>query len=432
VIRTEGTPLDSTAVEGPRVAIDVRALQRGFKSHQGRGIGRYVRSLVEALLALDSERRLGFLADASAELGRLADGSAGRLHRIASPAWMDRLGKPSVHLRQHLAWPRRLRSLPFDLFHFCSQTDAPLRPGVPYVVTVLDLVPHRMAKEYARGKSRLRFALGRWLERQALRGARGLLAISEFTRKDLVDLLGIPPERIAVTPLGVAPGLAPASKADVEGFCRRHQLAAGYVLYVGGIDRRKNLPFLLEVMRAIGVRRPETVLVLAGRYRDDPDFPELVAEIGRLGLERMVRLLGYVPEEEIASLYSGAAVFAYPSLYEGFGLPPLEAMACGTPVVAADRTALPEVLGHAAVLADPEDVAEFAEALLAVLDRPDRARELAAEGRRWAARFTWEETARRTLEAYRRFAPPLDPTAGVRGDSAGGRDSRGSSRVAPR
>lgn len=388
----------------PRVAIDVRGLQTDFKSHQGRGIGRYVRSLLDALLPLDPDRCLGLLADADAEIVEFGRCETGRLHGVKSPRWAQRFGSESVHVRQHLVWPRALRSLPFDLFHFCSQTDAPARLAVPYVVTVLDLIPHRMAEMYGRGKSRARFLVGRWLERRALQRARGLIAISEATRRDLVSFLGIPAERVAVTPLGVDRHLRPARETEVDGLCRRLQLGKGYLLYVGGIDRRKNIPFLLEVTGALAALRPETQLVLAGRYRDDPDFPELVAQIQRLGLERAVRLVGFVPEEELRALYSGAAAFLYPSLYEGFGLPPLEAMACGTPVVAADRTALPEVLAPAAVLADPEDVGEFTEAVLALLDHPERRRELRIEGLRHAQRFTWEATARATLDAYRQFA----------------------------
>lgn len=388
----------------PRVAIDVRGLQKGFKSHQGRGIGRYVCSLLEAMLPLDPDQCLGLLADADAEIAGLAPRSNGRVYRVESPRWAQRFGAEAVHVRQHLVWPRAIRQLPFDLFHFCSQTDAPATLASPYLVTVLDLIPHRMAELYSRGKNRARFLLGRWIERRALKRACGLIAISEATRRDLVSLLGIPAERIAVTPLGVDRHLHPANETEVAGLCRRLQLAEGYLLYVGGIDRRKNIPFLLEVTRALAAQRPETELVLAGGYRDDPDFPDLVAHIQRLGLERAVRLVGYVPEEELAALYSGATAFLYPSLYEGFGLPPLEAMACGTPVVAADRTALPEVLGHAAVLADPEDVSEFTEAVLGILNHPERRRELRAEGIRHARRFTWEATARATLDAYRRFA----------------------------
>jgi glycosyltransferase involved in cell wall biosynthesis len=388
----------------PRVGIDGRGLQRGFKSHQGRGIGRYVRSLLGAMLPLDPEQCLGVLVDADAESAAPVSRNDGRVYPVESPAWTARFGAESVHLRQHFVWPRALRSLPFDLYHFCSQTDAPATLDLPYVVTVLDLIPHRMAEIYGRGKSRARFLLGRWLERRALRRARGLLAISDYTRRDLVHLLEIPAERIVVTPLGVDRGLRPANPTEVAGLCRRYQLTAGYLLYVGGIDPRKNIPFLFEVMRALVAARPETELVLAGRYRDDPNFPEIVSEVQNLGLERVVRLVGHIPEEELSALYSGAALFVYPSLYEGFGLPPLEAMACGTPVVAADRTALPEVLGHAAVLADPEDVGEFSEALLALLDHPERRRELREEGIRRAERFTWEATARATLEAYKRFA----------------------------
>jgi glycosyltransferase involved in cell wall biosynthesis len=388
----------------PRVGIDIRGLQRGFKSHQGRGIGRYVRSLLEAMLPLDVERRIGFLADTDGELDGIGRGGAERLHRIGAPAWLSRLGTQAAHVRQHVYWSRALPALPFDLFHFCSQTDAPASLDRPYVVTILDLIPHRLPALYLAGKSRVRFFAGRWLERRALRRARGLIAISRYTADDAVRLLGIPRERIVVTPLAVRSGLAPASEADVTALCRRHRLRAGYLLYVGGIDRRKNVPFLLEVLRAIVAQRPETELVLAGRYRDDPDFADLVLRLKRLGLEDLVRLVGYISEEELAALYGGAAVFVYPSLYEGFGLPPLEAMACGAPVVAADRTALPEVLGRAALLVDPREVSEFAEAILSLLDHPERRRELVEAGLRQASRFSWDATARATLEAYRQFA----------------------------
>ena len=395
----------------PRVGVDIRGLQHGFKSHHGRGIGRYVRSLLEAMLPMDAERRIGFLADADGELDGIGRGGADRLHRIAAPQWLGRLGAEAAHVRQHVYWPRALPALPFELFHFCSQTDAPAALQRAYVVTVLDLIPHRLPELYRRGKNRARFLLGRWLERRALVRARGLIAISRYTADDLVRLLDIPRERIAVTPLAVRSGLERAAEPEVAAFCRRHRLRAGYLLYVGGIDRRKNIPFLLEVLRAIVAQRPETELVLAGRYRDDPDFADLVARLKGLGLEDLVRLVGYIPEEDLAPLYGGASVFVYPSIYEGFGLPPLEAMACGAPVVAADRTALPEVLGHAALLVDPGDVAEFAEAILSLLDHPERRRELSETGLRQASRFSWEATARATLDAYRQFAELPPPAA---------------------
>ena len=388
----------------PRIGIDIRGLQHGFKSHHGRGIGRYVRSLLEAMLPMDVERRIGFVADADGELDGIGRGGADRLHRIATPDWLRRLGPEAAHVRQHFYWPRALPALPFDLFHFCSQTDAPAALDHPYVVTVLDLIPHRLPELYRQGKNRARFFVGRWLERRALTRANGLIAISQYTADDLVRLLGISRERIVVTPLAVRADLAPAAEPVVAAFCRRYRLRRGYLLYVGGIDRRKNIGFLLEVMRAIVAQRPETELVLAGRYRDDPDFADLVTDLKRLGLEDLVRLVGYIPEEELAALYGGASIFVYPSVYEGFGLPPLEAMACATPVVAADRTALPEVLGHAALLVDPTDVAEFAEAILLLLEHPERCRELGEAGLRQAKRFSWEATARATIEAYRRFA----------------------------
>src|SRR2546428_47962 len=152
---------------------------------------------------------------------------------------------------------------------------------------------HRLPDLYRQGKNRARFMIGRWLERRALVRARGLIAISRYTADDLVRLLEIPRDRIAVTPLAVRTGLARAPEPEVAAFCRRHRLRASYLLYVGGIDRRTNIPFLLDVLRAIVAQRPETELVLAGRYRDDPDFADLVARLKRLRLEGLVRLVGY-------------------------------------------------------------------------------------------------------------------------------------------
>lgn len=382
----------------PRVAIDVRGIQRGFKSHSGRGIGRYVTALTREILRREGAERFGFLAEAPGEVD--APLPAARIFRVDAPAWTERLGELAVHARQHLVWPRRLESLPFDLFHFCSQTDAPARLDAPYAVSVLDLIPHRMESVYGRGKSRVRYRLARWLERRALRRARGLVAISEFTKRDLVDLLGYPPERVFVTPLGVDERFRPPGEGTVAAFLRRHQLRSPYLLYVGGIDRRKNVPLLLEAMREIDGRRHDVELVLAGGYREDPDYPALVARIHELGLERSVRLLGFVAEEELPALYAGAAAFVFPSLYEGFGLPPLEAMACGAAVIAARRTSLPEVLGGAAVYFDPEDPAALVEAALALVDHPERRRELAAAGVRHARGFRWERTASLTIEAW--------------------------------
>ena len=389
-------------MSSPRVAIDVRALQRGFKSHGGRGIGRYVRSLIEGLLALEGSESIGFVADAGAELGRFPP--PGRVARVESPPWIERLGSQAVHARQQLAWPRSLPTLPFDLIHFCSQTDAPARLGVPYVVSVLDLIPHRMEALYVAGKSRARYRIARWLERRALRRATGLLAISEFTKRDVVDLARVPPDRVVVTPLGVDDRFRPPTPATVEALRRRMQLRPPYLLYVGGIDRRKNVHLLLDLTRRLLEKRPDVELVLAGGYRDDPDYPALVARIHALGLERAVRLLGFVADEELPALYAGAAAFVFPSAYEGFGLPPLEAMACGAPVVAARRTSLPEVLGDAAWLVDPDDARALDEAVATLLDRPERARSLRDAGVKHALGYRWERTARLTLDAYREFA----------------------------
>ena len=293
----------------------MRALQKGFKSHQGRGIGRYVRCLLESMTAADSAGRLEFLMDDNANLERLSTGGGRRMHRIGAPRWMDSAAGYAVHLRQHLAWPRAIGVLGLDLVHFCSQTDAPAALPSNGVVTVLDLIPHRMAAEYSRGKSAFRFKVARWLERHSLRRARGILTISEYTRTECDR-----PHR-----RGSRPGGRDAARSKPETGSRRARRDRGFpspsparpgllALCRGNRPSEEpSLPCSSVCKRSLPVGR-ETELVLAGRYRDDPDFPALVARIQANGLEPAVRLIGFVPEEELPALYSGAGLFVYPSL----------------------------------------------------------------------------------------------------------------------
>jgi glycosyltransferase involved in cell wall biosynthesis len=286
-------------------------------------------------------------------------------------------GKASV-LARELGWyPFALsRAGGVDLLH-CPTYYGPLRPRVPLVVTVLDLSVFRYPDAFPRWT---RTYVPRVVPR-VLRAATRLLAISEFTRRELVEVLGVRADKVTAVPLAVEPELFRPDGAAADG---------EYVLAVATLEPRKNLARLAEAARRLGVEL------------------RVVGERGWGGVEMGgdgVRWLGRLPDEELARLYRGAAVVAYPSLYEGFGFPVLEAMACGAPVVTSRGGATEEVAGDAAVLVDPRDPAAIA---AGIEEARGRREELRGRGLERAAAFSWEETARRTVAVY-------EEAAGARG-----------------
>ena len=275
------------------------------------------------------------------------------------------LATASQELRMAATLPLLLRRLRPDLAHF--QHALPLRCPCPAVVTVHDVSFERDAAVMGR-IDRLTF---RWAVPRAVRRARLVLTVSERTKADVVELYGAPPEKVVVTPNGVDPAFAPGG--DGEG---------AYLLYVGAIQARKDPLAAADAARAVGLP-----LVVVGPEKE----PELARELERRGAD----LRGWVEKPALAELYRGAAALVLPSRYEGFGLPVLEAMACGTPVVAAPDAALREVAGDAAIFAAPADLPDAIRRALA-----ERAPRVAA-GIERAKRFSWRETARKTSEVYR-------------------------------
>lgn len=392
-----------------RVGLDLRPTEQGFKAHYGRGTGRYAAELTSALRSLLLESGSPPVQIEECSTRRLGGGEIEK--RLYS---MLPYGRHTVE--QQMLLPRRIDRLGLDLFHFFAHVDAPCRLKTPYVVTVLDLIPLKFADLYRADKPDWRFKLARSLELRAIKGASGIIAISEATKRDVVEILGIPAEKIAVTPLAASTNFGPAVGSSQDGLRKLFELPLErpVVLYIGGIDARKNVPFLVEVFAEVW-RNSSTkpILALAGRYESDDKYPRLLQTIERCGIGEHVRMLGFVDDAKLPALYQCADIFAFPSLYEGFGLPVLEAMSCGIPVLAANNSSIPEVAGPEAVLLGDGDKESWSREMCSLLESEERKRLLSQIGLKQAARFSWRKTAELTCDAYELFATNENSVDGI-------------------
>ncbi len=285
---------------------------------------------------------------------------------------------------------------PLDVVHAPGPT-VPPAGGAGLVVTVHDLAPLRFPDRYPRAT---RMALRRGMK-AAAREADRIICPSESTAAEVEELLGVHRERLRVVPHGVV--LPVDDDVAAEQFLQRRGISEPYVLWVGTQEERKNVSAVLDAFALLARRDRRVTLVLHGPAGWLGE--EVGAGIRRRRLEPRVQASeGSLTRDELAALYSRAAVFVFPSLYEGFGLPVLEAMASGTPVVASNRSAIPESAGDAGVLVDPTDPGALASAMAELLGDPERREQLIGRGRERAATFTWEATARRTWAVYEELA----------------------------
>ncbi len=368
------------------IAIDARRI-RDF------GIGTYIRSLVHALAALDTVNRYTLI------------GSPGDVRTIAGLPENFRSAEYSrsdQSTLDHAAFPLFLHHLKPDLVHI-PLNRVPLLMMRPYVVTVHDLSSLLFDQ-----RSGLHMQLRRYRFRRGLARARRVIAVSDATRRDVQNLLGIPPQRIRRVYNAPDAGfydLAGHSPEEHRRILERYQIQYPFLLYAGNVRLHKNVPRLVEafaVLRAQLADHPiyrDLRLVIIGNTISQ--HPGVRQTVIKSRVEHLVRFLGFVPFDTLRCFYESAAAFVFPSRYEGFGLPPLEAMACGTPVVTSNVSSLPEVVGEAAVLVNPENVFDIARGIReALLDETLRA-ELIRRGHAQAGRFSWERTARAVLEIYR-------------------------------
>lgn len=403
---TDDAPADVRPAAAPALRIGMDA-RYAFRS-QRRGIGEYVTALLRHLPAVAGERdEFVLYVDRQAELDALTlPRGRFRVRRLAA-------GNPL--LWEEFALPLAARRDRLDLLHLTSNYGPSIAP-CPTVYTILDLIefirpqfgPLHLDFRHWAGRA----VRTRTLPRQARR-ARRVITISEASKLDLVHILGLRADRIDVTLLAAAGDLAPAGDAAaVRAGLRRagYALPERYVLALGALDPRKNGPFVARAFHRIAAALPDAGLVIAGVERL-AEYPLPVE-----AAPGWLRLFGYVDRPTLVALLQGATAFVYPSLYEGFGLPVLEAMACGVPVLASNRSSIPEVAGDAGALFDPTDEAELAGQLVHVLTDEQVRLRMRRAGLVRAASFSWLQTTRQTYATYRAAAGRPDRPRGTRTD----------------
>jgi len=371
------------------------AINGWFWHSPATGSGQTVRYLVPALAEEDG--RLEIVLIVPGGEGRPPEDLPAGVRWVPAAVRPGALGKLWF---EQVSFPRLCRRLGADVAHV-PYFASPLDPSVPTVVTIHDLIP--MVLPAYRGGPLVRLYTA--LVAAAAGRARLILADSEASRRDILARLRVTADQVRVVYL--APGLQYRPVADAEGLAgvrRKYRLPEDFALWLSGFDVRKNAAAVLHAYTWVSeVFQGELPLVMAGALpaRDTPFFPDPRRMAAELGIEQAVHFPGRIDEADKPALYSAARLFVYPSRYEGFGLPILEAMACGTPVVTSTAASLPELAGAAAFQIDPDDSRQLAAAIVALGVQDDLRQQLREKGLQQAARFTWQKTAAETLAAYR-------------------------------
>jgi len=371
------------------------ALNAYFWEQPHTGSGQYVRALVRALVRNDIENDYALITPQ-----RRLSATPLCVSVHSTPPRFERWQNLAKVWFEHIAFVRACQRERVHLAHV-PYFAPPLFPSTPLIATIHDLIP--LILPLYRGSLLVRaytqlVALG-------ARRANAILADSECSKRDIIERLHIDPARVHRIYLAADEQYAPADAASIEQVRRKYALPEKFVLYLGGFDQRKNVRVILQAfarlrdLYACGYR-----LVLGGAIlgRDSVFFPNprRLARESNLANDA-IQFIGWVEEADKPALYSSATVFVFASLYEGFGLPPLEAMACGTPVICANTSSLPEVVGDAAITVNPHDVEAWAEALRTVLTDPAHQLEMRERGIAQARKFSWRRAAQETLVVYR-------------------------------
>ena len=362
-----------------RIGIDARLVY-----YSQAGIGQYILNFVRWLAQIDGANEYVLLQSRKDSTTIIKQHNFRRV-----PLWTP----PHHRLEQH-SLPAEIARLGLDLLH-SPDFIPPFRARCRTVITVHDLAfllyPHFLTKESARYYSQID---------QAVRRADHIIADSKSTRQDILRMLGVPPAKVSVVYLAANPLYRPISLAQSRRWVEeKFDLRGDFILFVSTIEPRKNLPTLLRAYRQLldAYKLDVGLALVGGEGWLHDEIPSLVE---KLRLKERVRFLGRVPDDDLLHLYNAAGVLAHPAFYEGFGLPPLEAMACGTPVIVSRASSLPEVVGDAGLLIEPEDVDAWAAALHRVFSDDALRGELSQKALARSSYFSWERTARQILDIY--------------------------------
>ncbi len=369
------------------IGIDAHAIG----AQQG-GNETYIRNLITALADLDHENQYTLYFSAAQVTDAWRNRYANFGVRLLPP--------PTPLVRVPLALALELRRRPVDVLHV-QYTAPPFCPA-PVVTTIHDLAFEHLPETFTRrGKTQLRLTV-----RRTARHAAHILTVSEFSRQDIIKTYRLPPDKITVTHNGCEAQFTPqpASDREAETIKQKFGITRDYLLAVGSLQPRKNLIRLLRAYSMLRTQQPSSQLQLVIVGRQLWLYREVLREIKQQNFAADVIVTGYASDEDLPALYRSAVALVYPSLFEGFGLPPLEAMACGTPVITSNSSSLPEVVGNAALLVNPYKEADLAQAIWKLTNDPMLRAQLRQAGIQQAKQFTWHAAAEKTLAIYRAIA----------------------------
>lgn len=367
------------------IAIDAHSIGSRLAGNES-----YVTNLIEALAEIDTVNRYTLYVTKQTAIERFKN---------RWPHVDVRLTLPHTPLiRIPLTLTRELRRRPVDLLHV--QYTAPLWTPCPVVATIHDLSFEHLPQTFTRrSRAQLRLTV-----RRTARTASHLIASSEYSCRDIIETYDVKESRVSVAPLAAPNHFAPVTnKEELSRVHAAYRIEGDYILAVGSVQPRKNLPRLIAAYANLRRARAHVklpALVFVGKL--GWLYEETLRAIEEHNVSDDVRWTGYVPETDLPALYTGATCFVYPSYFEGFGLPPLEAMQCGAPVIVGNRTSLPEVVGDAGLLVDPFDVEAIADALARAIDDASLRAEMRRKGLAQAKKFSWSRTAQLTLDSYER------------------------------
>lgn len=357
------------------------------------GIGRYVMEMARNILMEDKANEYLLLFSSDADRVFFEEKIGSRFNYLILP--FDILSFKDI-----LLLPRRLRKLKTDIFLSPNYLTSPFHSGYQTVLVVHDFIPYFF--DYARAsifwKIYFRF---KFQTKIILSMASKIIADSGSTARDAEALFGIRGDKISVVYGGVNPRFQALPSDLTIGILRRLNLTPGYILYVGRQDPTKNIVGLIKAYYSLPINTRENRQLLIVGKKNERYFPGLSSLVKRLGVESRIIFIDYLSDDELVAIYNLAALFVYPSLYEGFGLPLLEAMACGCPVVASNIASLPEVCGDAAYYVDPYSVEDIAEGMYKALTDEDLKKSLKELGHKRVKQFSWQRSAEETIKIYK-------------------------------